>query len=294
MPLVPFNTWVMAARPRTLIAAASPVILATVIAIGHGTVHWPAAVAALIGGLLIQIGTNFANDYFDFIKGADQEDRVGPRRATQSGLVTPNQMLKATLIVMFIAFLIGIYLVYRGGWPIVIIGLASLALAILYTGGPFPLAYFGLADLPAFLFFGPIAAATSYYVQAGGWSDSTLIIGSACGFFSLAFLSINNLRDMDEDQRAGKRTLIVLLGKGFGQWQYITSVSLATLSPFVLIFLEPGHNFSLLATLTFIMALHAIRRTLNYDQPRELISILGMTAKLQIIFTIAFGIGWFL
>ncbi len=284
----------MAARPRTLVAAFSPVVLGTVIAAGEGYLHWPSALAALLGGLLIQIGTNFANDYFDYVKGADQASRVGPTRVTQAGLVDPVQMRIAITLVFTLAFLIGIYLVSRGGWPVVIIGLVSLLLGILYTGGPFPLAYYGLSDMPAFLFFGPIAAATTYYVQALKWSDLSILVGCAAGFFSLAFLSINNLRDIEEDRKAGKRTLVALLGQRFGQWQYITSITLATLSPLPVLMVERERIYVLIAALTFFMAIFAIRKTLNYRDPRELIVLLGMTAKLQWVFTVAFGIGWFL
>lgn len=289
-----FNIWLQAARPRTLTAAVSPVLLGTAIAAGDSQFHFLAALAALAGALLIQIGTNFANDYFDFFKGADNADRVGPTRVTQAGLVTPGQMRLAMGVVFGTAFLIGIYLVARAGWPVVAMGLVSLLLAVAYTGGPFPLAYNGLGDIPAFLFFGPLASWVTYYVQALEWSDLSFLVGCSAGFFAVAFLSINNLRDIDEDRAAGKHTLIALLGVRFGQWQYITSLTLATLLPVLLVFLEPQRPFVLLAALTFLMSWFAFGRTLHYRDPQALIPILGMTGKLQIIFTVLFCIGWFI
>jgi len=284
--------WVQAARPWTLGVSISPVLMGTVIAHAEAGIHWLAAIAALAGGMLIQIGTNLANDYFDFKKGADTASRVGPQRVTQAGLIPPGIVRNGFLICFFLSFLLGIYLVYLGGWPIVIIGLASLLLAVIYTGGPFPLAYHGLAELPAFLFFGPIASAATTYVQTGAWSPASIIAGSAAGFFSMALLSINNLRDYREDRKVGKQTLVAIFGREFGIYEYSFSVLTATLTPLVFLVLIPEHSLAALTSLTSLMALHAIRITSNHKHSVELLPVLKMTSKLQAIFTMIFIISW--
>jgi len=284
--------WIQAARPWTLGLSISPVLMGTVIANSEGGIRWFAALAALLGGILIQIGTNLANDYFDFKKGADTDSRVGPQRVTQAGLIAPKIVRNGFVICFAFAFLLGIYLVYLGGWPIVLIGLISLLLGVIYTGGPFPLAYYGLAELPAFLFFGPIASATTTYVQTGNWSPASILAGSAAGFFSMALLSINNLRDYQEDRKVGKHTLAATFGRDFGVYEYAFSVLAATLTPLVFLLVEPGHSLVAITSFTALMALHAIRVTKNYSQSIELLAVLKMTSKLQAVFTVIFIVSW--
>ncbi|MCF7823949.1 MAG: 1,4-dihydroxy-2-naphthoate polyprenyltransferase [Candidatus Marinimicrobia bacterium] len=284
--------WIQAARPWTLGVSISPVLMGTVIAHSEGGIHWTAAVSALLGGIFIQIGTNLANDFFDFKKGADTVSRVGPQRVTQAGLISPGTVRTGFLVSFGMAFLLGIYLVYLGGWPIVIIGLFSLLLGVIYTGGPYPLAYHGLAELPAFLFFGPVASATTTFVQTGHWSSASIIAGSAAGFFSMALLSINNLRDYEEDRKVGKHTLIAIFGKDFGIYEYSFSILAATLSPLIYLVLEPEHGLVAITAFTTLMALHAVRTTNNFSRAEELLSVLKMTSKLQAIFTIIFIISW--
>lgn len=287
-----FKVWVQAARPWTLGVAVSPVLMGTVIAHTDSGIQWLAAAAALLGGIFIQIGTNLANDYFDFKKGADTESRIGPQRVTQSGLIAPETVRNGFIASFGLAFLLGIYLVYLGGWPIVIIGLLSLLFGVIYTGGPFPLAYYGLAELPAFIFFGPIACATTTYVQTHTWSTEALVAGTSAGFFSVALLAINNLRDHEDDRKVGKRTLIAMLGRRFGVMEYSLSIKLATLLPLVYYLLSPMHTLVPITALTSLMALHAVRTTANYKKPEELYAVLKMTSKLQIIFTVLFMITW--
>jgi len=284
--------WIQAARPWTLGVAISPILMGILIAHTESGVKWLAALAAFSGGVLIQIGTNLANDYFDFKKGADTETRVGPQRVTQAGLIVPEMVRNAFIACFGMAFLIGIYLVYLGGWPIVAIGLIALVLGVIYTGGPFPLAYHGLAELPAFLFFGPIACATTTYVQTHSWSLSALIAGTSAGFFSVALLSINNLRDHDEDRKVGKRTLIAIFGRRFGVFEYSISVLLATLLPLLFYFSAPDHPMIAFTSVTSLMALHAVRTTVQHKHPNELYAVLKMTSKLQIIFTAIFMLFW--
>ncbi len=284
--------WIQAARPWTLGVAVSPILMGTIIAHTDGGIRWPAAIAALLGGILIQIGTNLANDYFDFKKGADTATRTGPQRVTQAGLIAPETVRNGFILCFSLAFLIGIYLVYVGGWPIVMIGLAALLLGVIYTGGPFPLAYHGLAELPAFLFFGPIASATTTYVQIDTWSSASIIAGASAGFFSMALLSINNLRDYQEDRQVGKQTLVALFGRDFGVYEYGLSIIAATLAPLTLIFLAPEHALVGLTSITVFMAFYAVRITATYQQPQELLAVLKMTAKLQALFTMVFSITW--
>ncbi len=286
------SLWVQAARPWTLGVAVSPVLMGTIIAHTEESIHWLAALAALSGSILIQIGTNLANDYFDFKKGADSGSRVGPQRVTQAGLIAPKTVRNGFIFSFGLAFLIGIYLVYLAGWPIVTIGLISLLLGIIYTGGPFPLAYNGLAELPAFLFFGPIASATTTYVQTGTWSPASIIAGASAGFFSMALLSINNLRDFREDRKVGKRTLVALFGREFGVYEYGLSVGTATITPLVLAYLYPQHVLVAITALCFFIALHIIRVTAQHQDPKELLAVLKMTTKLQVIFTVVFIITW--
>ncbi len=165
------RVWWEAARPKTLWASAAPVVMGTAMALADGALHAPSALCALLGALLIQVGTNYANDYSDFVKGADTEARIGPVRATQSGLVSPRTMKRATALVFLLTLVPGAYLVYRGGWPLVAIGVVSILCGILYTAGPWPLGYIGVADLFVLVFFGPVAVGGTYYVQAQelGW-----------------------------------------------------------------------------------------------------------------------------
>jgi len=209
--------WLLATRPKTLAAGVVPVVVGTALAGYGGTVDWLVASACLAGALLIQVGTNFANDAFDALKGADTPQRLGPRRAVASGLISPRAMLLATTGVLACALVVGLYLARFGGWPILVLGLVSLVCAVAYTGGPFPLAYLGLGDLFVFLFFGLFAVLGSYWVQVGphgrhGIDPVCVLIAEAVGLQATSIIAINNLRDIPTDTQAGKRTLAVRLG----------------------------------------------------------------------------------
>ena len=209
-----------AARPRTLPAAIAPVIAATGLAFHDGGMK-PAAAAACLGfALLVQIGTNFANDYFDFLKGADTRERVGPRRAVAAGLVAPATMRRATAVVFAAAFLVGLTLLPFGGWPLVLIGVVSILCGYAYTGGPYPLAYHGLGDVFVFAFFGLVAVMATYFVQAGTVTTDAWLIGAGIGGLATNILVVNNHRDIATDRKAGKRTLAVRFGEGFSRFQF--------------------------------------------------------------------------
>ena len=283
--------WLLAARPKTLPAAAAPVVIGTAMAWESGGFHPLSALAALVGAIMIQIGTNFANDYFDFKKGADEHDRLGPTRMTQAGLVSPNAMRLAMIIAFKLALLAGIYLVYRGGIPIVVIGLLSILFGILYTAGRYALGYIGLADLFVLLFFGPVAVGGTYYVQTLQISWPVIIAGLAPGLFSVAILTVNNLRDIEGDRNVGKKTLPVRFGPTFAKLEYLFSVIVACIIP-ALIFIF--HDVSIYSAVTLVVILAAIpsfRKVFN-ETGTILNDVLASTGKLLLLYAVIFSVGW--
>jgi 1,4-dihydroxy-2-naphthoate octaprenyltransferase len=213
------KTWILASRPKTLVAAFVPVAVGTCLAIDANSFRWIPASLCLAFAFLIQIATNFANDYFDFRKGADTEKRLGPTRAVASGLITPNAMLLATMAVLLAAFLVGICLLPFGGVPLLLLGILSLLLAIAYTGGPLPLAYLGLGDIFVILFFGIVAVGCTQYVQTGDISKNSILTGLSIGLIINNLLVVNNYRDIEEDRVSGKKTLSVRFGRKFSLLQ---------------------------------------------------------------------------
>lgn len=219
--------WFEATRPKTLPAAVCPVMVGSALAYHDGLFHWIPSVICLCFALLIQIGTNFANDYLDGVKGTDTEARIGPRRAVASGSVRPLAMRRAALTVLALAFILGLSLIFYGGWWMLLVGASSVTCAWLYTGGPHPLAYNGLGDLFVILFFGLIAVGCTYFVQASQITVDVLLLGLACGLVINNILVINNYRDLEEDTLASKRTMVVMMGRRFAQMQYLGSTVLA-------------------------------------------------------------------
>src|SRR5437588_7742596 len=203
----------MAARVRTLPASVAPVLVGTSLALGAGTFHALAFVAALLGAVFIQVGTNLSNDYSDARRGADTEDRLGPVRVTAGGLVPPGQVLIATYVSFGVAVLAGAYLIVVAGWQLLLVGAASILAGVLYTGGPRPYGYEGLGELFVFLFFGIVAVAGSYFVQVRHLDWEAFALALSVGLLAAAILIVNNVRDIDTDRRAGKRTLAVRLGR---------------------------------------------------------------------------------
>ena len=226
--------WLEAARPKTLAVGICPVVIGSWLAYQAGALHLPSALAALIGSLAIQIGTNYANDYFDHKKGADTPNRKGPRRATAAGLVTPKAMMIAMVIAFSIAVGSGVYVIYRGGIPMLIVGLLSILSGILYTGGPYPLGYNGLGDIFVLIFFGPVAVAGTYYIQALEFNWAIAALGLAPGLIATAILAINNLRDRDEDKTTGKRTLAVRFGETAAKYEVTFCILMPTVITFYL------------------------------------------------------------
>jgi 1,4-dihydroxy-2-naphthoate polyprenyltransferase len=290
----PIQAWVLAARPKTLTAAVAPVIGGAGLAVEHGEAVLLPVVAALIGAVLIQIATNLANDYYDFVRGGDTHERVGPLRVTQAGLLSPATVRGGMLVVLGAAVLPGVYLVAVGGWPILAIGLVSLACAILYTGGPFPLAYHGLGDVFVFVFFGLIAVGGTYYVQALAWPTDALLAGAALGALTTALLVVNNLRDIDTDARAGKRTLAVRLGRAGTKAEYATLLATALLAPPIGVVVFGWPPSALIALAVAPLCWAPLRAVLTYAHPGELIPALSGTARVVALYglLLAGGLAW--
>jgi 1,4-dihydroxy-2-naphthoate octaprenyltransferase len=277
--------WLEAARPKTLPAAVIPVMVGTALAVAHRAADYPKAAICLAFALLVQIGTNFANDYFDFVKGADTAARVGPRRAVAAGLIAPRTMLIATWLVLGAAFAVGLLLVREGGWALLPIGVLSIVCAIAYTGGPFPLGYNGLGDLFVFIFFGLVAVDATFYVQAGHVPGDVTSCAAAVGLLAANILVANNYRDADTDARAGKKTLVVRFGRKFAVWQYALSVTVAVLCPPALLLV--GYHWPVLLPLLLVpWAAGLTRRLAASREPAEQIVLLGDTAR----FLAAFGV----
>jgi len=282
----------MAARPKTLPAGAAPVVIGTAMAWADGGMHVASALCALLGSILIQVGTNFANDYFDGSKGTDTPDRLGPTRVTQTGLVSPKAMRLATALAFALACVPGLYLVWRGGWPFIVIGLLSILCGILYTGGPYPLGYLGLGDLFVLIFFGPVAVVGTYYVQALSINPWVVVAGVAAGLFSVAILTVNNLRDVEQDRRAGKRTLPVRFGRSFARWEYVCAVVGASGVIPVGLCVATGRWGVLVSMLVLLLAAPTIRVVITRTDGPALNAALAATGKLLLMFSLLFSVGW--
>ena len=281
----------LATRPKTLAAGICPVVLAGALAWDAGVFHGGAWLACLLGAMAVQIGTNYANDYFDFVKGTDRADRIGPKRATQSGMVSPRTMCWAFVLTYAIAGLCAGYLTTRGGWIIMVLYALSVACGILYTAGPLPLGYIGLGDLFAFLFFGPIAAGATFYVQDQGVSVIPILAGCAPGFFSIAMIDVNNMRDIETDRQSRKKTMAVIFGRGFARFEYVLALFGAGIIP-VWLWLQTGRNPISLASLIFVVpAIYVVRIVLTRTDGPSLNRALALTGALLLIHSILFSIG---
>jgi len=283
--------WFMAARPRTLPAAVAPVLVGTALAVQQGSFDGIAFACALLGALFIQVGTNLSNDYSDARRGADTEDRLGPVRVTAGGLVPPRQVLIATYVSFGIAVLCGIYLVIVAGWVLLLIGGVSILAGVLYTGGPRPYGYEGLGELFVFLFFGLVAVTGSYYVQIQELPWEAFVLAVPVGLIASAILVVNNVRDMDTDRRAGKRTLAVRLGRPAVRTLYAAMLAVAFLVapvPWVFGDLAP---WLLLAWLTLPLAVRLTRIVRTRTDGPTLNEALAGTGMLQLAFCVLLSAG---
>jgi len=279
------RAWYLAVRPKTLPAAVAPVVVGIAVAIAEEGFAPLAAVAACVVALLLQIGANLANDVFDFRRGADTAARLGPVRVTQSGLISPGRVLAGTGVVLGAAALAGSYLVWRGGWPIALLGVLAILSALAYTGGPWPLGYLGLGELFVFLFFGVVAVAGTVYVQTGHLTGQAIAAAVPIGCLATAILVVNNLRDVETDRAAGKRTLAVRLGAARTRVEYAALLGTAYLVLPVswVLGLLPGWWW--LAWLSAPVALQLVRRVTTTTGP-GLNPLLGETARLLLLFAL--------
>jgi len=288
-----FRIWMLAIRPKTLPNAIGPVVVGTVVAAGDQAFRFGPALAALVAALLLQIGSNLANDVFDFKKGTDTEKRTGPLRVTQAGLLTPAQVIKGMWVVFALAFCIGTYLIWIGGWPILAIGIASIICAIIYTGGPFPLGYHGLGELFVFIFFGPVAVCGTYFVQAGSVAPAAWWASLPVGLLITAVIVVNNYRDMDEDKKAGKRTVAVRMGPRGTQIEYILLLAAAGAVPIIMWLTQQTSAWILISWLSLPFALPLIK-DMRTKKGAPLNATLAGTARLSLIYSLLFSLGYLL
>ncbi len=283
--------WLLAARPRTLPAAVAPVLVGTALAVSEGRFRPLAFVAALVASVFIQIGTNLSNDYSDARRGADTEDRLGPVRVTAGGLLPPRRVLLGTYVAFAIAVGAGLYLAAVAGWELLLVGAASIAAGVLYTGGPRPYGYEGLGELFVFLFFGVVAVVGSYYVQAERLPWEAFALSVPVGLLAAAILVVNNVRDVDTDRRAGKRTLAVKLGRRRTRTLFLAMLTAAYVTP---VAIPPAGGLSWWTALPVVSAPLAVPlwRTLRSrsDGP-SLNRALAGTGRLLAVFSLLLSAG---
>jgi 1,4-dihydroxy-2-naphthoate octaprenyltransferase len=282
------EVWKLAARPKTLPAAVAPVIVGIAVAWNAGGFAPGPALACVLAALLLQIGANIANDYFDYFKGADAGERLGPLRVTQAGLATPAEVRAAMIVVFGLAALVGLYLAWAGGWAVIIIGLASIVAAVAYTGGPFPFGYYGLGDVFAFLFFGPVAVCGTVYVQMQSVPALAVWLSLPIGFLVAAILVVNNLRDIESDRKVGKRTLAVRLGAKATQWEYVLLLVAAYLIPLILL---PMNGPWLLLSWGSLLLVPGLLRTIFTQVGRPLNAALAGTGRLTLVYGVLLAAG---
>ncbi|MEI6847368.1 MAG: 1,4-dihydroxy-2-naphthoate polyprenyltransferase [Chlorobiaceae bacterium] len=285
------KAWMLAIRPKTLPAGAIPVVLGSALAAADGSFHILPAFIALICALGIQVATNFINEIYDFRKGADTADRLGPTRTVAAGIISEKKMIKVSVGLVVVVFLLGLYLVYVAGWPIFVVGALSLLFAWAYTGGPYPIAYSGLGDLFVFIFFGLVAVGGTYYVQAHTLHYPVLLAAVAPGAFSVNILLVNNIRDIATDRKVGKMTLPARIGGEYSRSIYVALTVVAYLVP-LLLWLNDNHYslFGLLSLFSLPLAVRMIRE-LYASEGRELNNVLAGTGKLMTLHGFLFAVG---
>lgn len=282
--------WIMAARPKTLFAAFAPVIVGASLAVAEKKFDAISSVVALLCSILIQVATNYTNDLYDHLKGADTKERVGPKRALNEGWVSVDQMKTAIYLTFGTAFLMGLYLVYVGGPFILLIGVLSIIAGFMYTGGPFPLAYNGLGDLFVFLFFGFVGTIGTYFINTGDVSSQALLASIPVGALVTNILVVNNYRDFDQDRKAGKRTLAVMFGKNFALGEYLILLGSSFAVPLIMFVYYDLNAWVFLPYLTLPFAYKLIVMLLN-RHGSELNPALELTARLSAIYGVLFSVG---
>lgn len=285
-----WRAWGLAIRPKTLPAAASGVVMGCALAWRDGVFQFGPALACLLAALLLQIGSNLANDVFDFERGTDTPERLGPTRVTLAGMLTPGQVKMGMAVVFGAAALLGLYLAFVAGWPVIWIGLAAILAAVAYTGGPFPLGYHGLGEVFVFIFFGVAAVAGTYFVQAGSVTNAIWWMTVPPGLIVTAILIVNNLRDIENDSKGGKHTVAVRLGERNTRMEYL----LCMLGAYVVIPVAAGLGlvpaFSLLAWGSLPLAIKSTRVVFQ-QRGRSLNAALAATGQTALVFSLLFWLG---
>jgi 1,4-dihydroxy-2-naphthoate octaprenyltransferase len=291
MQIASVKAWLLATRPKTLVAAVSPILVGTALPMAyHRSWSGTLTVFALLASLFIQVGTNFVNDAVDFEKGADTEKRIGPRRVTQAGIFTARQVKWMAALMFLLAVACGIPLVLHGGVPIVVIGLCSVAMGYAYTAGPFPLAYLGIAEIFVILFFGVIAVMGMNYIHSGRWSGPALLAGLQVGLMCTVLLAVNNLRDIEGDVLVNKKTLAVRLGKTAARYE----IAFLCLAPYVMgvYWWQQGLRFAaLLPLLTLPLAVKIVKKVFMTEPSPQFNQYLAMSGALHLFFGVCLAIG---
>ncbi len=281
----------MALRPKTLTASVGPIMIATAMAFGDDKGDGLIAFICLLTALLLQIGTNIANDYFDFKKGSDREDRIGPTRVTQAGLLPPSTIRMAFIISFVLAAIGWLFLINHAGWVMAVLAVTSILSGIYYTAGSKALGYMGLGDVFVFIFFGPVAVAGTYYAQALEINLSVLIAGIAPGLISVAILTVNNLRDVESDRQSNKKTLVVRFGVKFAQFEYLSALLVAAFIPIGLYLITNQHPATLIASIISLIAIPMIYEVMT--KTGEILNqTLAKTGQLLLIYSILFSVAW--
>lgn len=288
-----FNSWILASRPKTLPASVSPVIVGTALAVYNDAFDAVAAFLAVFCALLIQIATNFTNDLYDFLAGTDTTDRIGPKRALAEGWITVREMKTAILLTFGVAFVAGLFLVYTGGFWVLVIGILSILAGLAYTAGPYPLAYNGLGDIFVFIFFGLVATVGTYYVQAHSVSSIAVISSLPMGALITNILIVNNYRDLEDDRQAGKRTMAVLYGAAFTRFEYLFLLIVCYAVPFVIFFFYDASITVLMPMLSLPVAIRLFVMLYTH-KGEQLNQTLEYSGKLTLLYALLFSLGLFL
>lgn len=282
------SIWWLASRPKTLPASVAPILVGSAVALHEGGFHLVTAIMALLTALLLQIAANFANDALDFKRGADTARRTGPVRVVSSGFVTAEAMLRATALVLVLATLSGLYLVWRGGWPFLLLGLFALVCAVAYTGGPWPLAYLGLGEVFVFIFFGPIAVTGTAYLQTLDVTMLSLAASIPTGLMAVGILIVNNVRDLEQDRLARKYTIAVRIGDKLSRREYVLIQQLTLVLPFLFWALGWMNAWSLLTVLSWPLFWQLWRQIATLSGA-QLNATLGATGRTSLVFSVLFS-----
>lgn len=279
------QAWILAARPKTLAGAATPVIIGTALAYSVGQFHWIPALICLLFASLMQIAANFINDLFDYLKGTDREDRLGPRRACAQGWISPSAMKKGIIAIITVACLLGCSLLFYAGWELIVVGVLCVMFAFFYTTGPYPLSYNGWGDLLVIIFFGFVPVGGTYYVQTLGWSHYVTIASIICGLIVDTLLVVNNYRDREEDRESGKKTIIVRFGEPFGRYLYL---ALGIIAALLCLCFIPLTGYGVIGVAASYLILHIMtwRKLANIRSGYKLNSILGDSSRNMLLLSL--------